>query len=110
MSLPTHDSRRRFLKIAAASAAAPIAVALLPRLSFAADLPHLDPNDATAKSLHYTEDASTAADQPTYKPGSACASCQFFQGAAGDAYGPCSLYPGKAVNAKGWCAGYNKKP
>jgi hypothetical protein len=111
MSDPAESqARRRFLKIAMVGAAtAPLAAALLPRIGFAADLPHLDPNDATAKALAYTEDAGTAKANPTFKPGSACASCQFFQGAAADEYGPCLLFPGKAVHSKGWCASYNKK-
>jgi hypothetical protein len=88
---------------------APIAAALLPRPGVAADLPHLDPNDATAKALSYTEDAASAKANAAFKPASACANSQFFQGAAKDAYAPCTLFPGKAVNTKGWCAGYSKK-
>lgn len=111
MSNPAdRQARRRFLQLAGAGMAAPLLVALLPRDASAADLPHLDLSDATAKSLHYTEDASTAAADPTYKAGSSCASCQFFQGTPKDEYAPCSLYPGKAVHSRGWCAGYNKKP
>ncbi|HEY0180098.1 MAG TPA: high-potential iron-sulfur protein [Dokdonella sp.] len=111
MSNPAESqARRRFLKLAATGmVAAPIAAVVLPRLAAAADLPHLDPKDPTAAALHYTEDASTASGNPTYKPGSQCGNCQFFQGQAGDAYGPCMLFAGKAVNAKGWCASYNKK-
>ena len=111
MSDPAESqSRRRFLKLAAIVAAtAPIAAAVLPRLSFAADLPHLDPKDPTASALHYTEDATTATANPTYKAGSECATCQFYQGKAGDEYGPCILFPGKAVHSKGWCASWNKK-
>jgi hypothetical protein len=111
MSDPAESqARRRFLKLAAVGAAtAPIAATLLPRLGLAADLPHLDEKDATAAALHYTEDASKASDNPSYKAGSECANCQFFQGKAGDEYGPCMLFPGKAVHSKGWCASWNKK-
>lgn len=111
MSNPAErQARRRFLKIAViAVATAPIAATLLPQSSFAADLPHLDPNDATAKALAYTEDVATAKANPTFKANSDCANCQFFQGTAKDAYAPCTLFAGKAVNAKGWCAGYSKK-
>jgi hypothetical protein len=110
MSNPAESqARRRFLKLAATGAvAAPIAAVVLPQLAFADD-PHLDPNDATAKALHYTEDASTASANPTYKAGSMCGNCQFFQGKAGDEYGPCMLFPAKQVHSKGWCASYNKK-
>jgi hypothetical protein len=111
MSNPAESqARRRFLKIAVvAVATAPIAATVLPRLGLAADLPHLDSNDATAKALSYTEDATSAKANAAFKPDSNCANCQFFQGVAKEAYGPCTLFPGKAVNAKGWCAGYSKK-
>lgn len=111
MQNPTEtQSRRRFLKIAVAgAAAAPMVGMLLPRLGFAADLPHLSPTDPTAAALHYTEDATTAAANPTYKAGSECANCQFYSGAAADQYGPCQLFAGKAVHSKGWCASWSKK-
>lgn len=111
MSNPAESqARRRFLKIAVVGAAvAPIAATVLPRIARADALPHLDVNDATAKALHYTEDAATAKDNPAFKAGSDCGNCQFYQGNAGDEYGPCMLFPGKAVHTKGWCASYNKK-
>ena len=111
MSNPAESqARRRFLKLAATGAVvAPIAAIVLPRIALADDLPHVDPNEPTAKALSYTEDAGTAASNATYKPGSQCATCQFYQGKAGDEYGPCMLFPAKAVHAKGWCASYNKK-
>lgn len=111
MSNPAESqARRRFLKLAAMGAAtAPLAAVVLPRIGLAADLPHLDPKDATATALHYTEDASTASGNPAFKAGSDCANCQFYQGKAGDEYGPCMLFPGKDVHSKGWCASYNKK-
>ena len=110
MSNPAESqARRRFLKVAAAVVTTPIAASMLPQLGFAADLPHLDSSDATAKALAYTEDAATAKANPAFKADSVCANCQFFQGTATDTYGPCTLFPGKAVNAKGWCAGYSKK-
>lgn len=107
-----NKTRRQFLKLAVIGVAmAPIAAAVLPRLGFAADLPHLDPaTDATAKALHYTPDATTAKSDPAYKPGADCANCTFYQGKAGDEYGPCQLFPGKAVHSKGWCSSHNQKP
>jgi len=111
MSNPAESqARRRFLKLAAMGAAtAPLAAIVLPRIAVADALPHLDPKDATATALHYTEDASTASSNPAFKAGSDCGNCQFFQGKAGDEYGPCMLFPGKDVHSKGWCASYNKK-
>jgi hypothetical protein len=77
----------------------------------AADLPHLDPSDPTAKALNYTDDAKKvdAKAQPMYKPGSLCSNCMQYQGKAGDAWGPCSIFAGKQVNANGWCQVYVKK-
>ena len=108
MSIESLFSRRRFLSLAAA---VPATLALGQLAANAADLPHLSPDDATAKSLAYVENAAKidAKAEPTYKAGSACASCSLFAGNAGDAYGPCGLFAGKAVNAKGWCRGYAKK-
>ncbi|MEO7063618.1 MAG: high-potential iron-sulfur protein [Dokdonella sp.] len=107
-----NQARRRFLKLAVIGAAtAPIAATLLPRLGFAADLPHLDvATDATAKALHYVEDATAAKGQAAYKPGADCSNCTFYTGKAGDEYGPCQIFPGKDVHSKGWCASHNQKP
>lgn len=112
MSEPSQNqARRRFLKLAVVGAAtAPIAATLLPRLGFAADLPHVDAaTDPTAKALHYTPDATTAKADPAYKPNADCANCTFYTGKAGDEYGPCALFPGKSVHSKGWCASHNLK-
>ncbi|HEY6940526.1 high-potential iron-sulfur protein [Dokdonella sp.] len=112
MSDPAESQgRRRFLKIAVVGAAiAPVAAGLLPRVARAQDsAPHLDPNDPTAKALAYTEDASTAKGNPTYKEGSTCAGCNFYKGHTEMTYGPCDLFPGKVVSAKGWCASWTKK-
>ncbi len=102
-------SRRKFLGFAAL-AAAPASL-LVSRVAAAADLPHVDPADPTAKSLGYVLDASKidAKASPTYKAGSACASCQLFGGKVGDAFGPCGIFAGKAVSSKGWCSAYAKK-
>ncbi|NII10349.1 high-potential iron-sulfur protein [Oleiagrimonas sp. C23AA] len=101
-------SRRRFLKLAAGSAAVAAAAGVMPGLARARDLPHVSPSDATAKALHYVEDASKS-DSPKHKAGDDCANCMFYQGKAGQAYGPCQLFPGKAVNAKGWCISHQPK-
>jgi len=111
-----HDSksidshRRRFFVGAGTALGAAALASALPRTARADDLPHLSPSDPTAAALNYTEDASKVdkAKAPTYVAGSACANCNFYQGAAAP-WGACALFPGKAVNAKGWCAGYAKK-
>lgn len=103
----SNESRRRFLKIAAGTAAAAVVVGTLPRLARAADLPHVSESDPTAKALGYVEDASTTKD-PKHKAGDNCANCQFYSGGA-TGYGPCQLFPGKSVAAKGWCVSHAAK-
>jgi High potential iron-sulfur protein len=113
----SHDvSRRRFLTIAVVAAATvPVALrsmnaeATAPAPAAPAALPKLPPTDATAKALGYVEDA-TKAKHPAFKPGSSCASCNFFKGAKGAASGPCTIFPKNTVVAKGWCSAYAKKP
>jgi hypothetical protein len=63
-------------------------------------------DDPTAKALKYVSDASKSTDA---KPGTKCANCAFYQGAAGSAQGGCPLFPGKAVKAAGWCSSWNAK-
>ena len=101
------ESRRRFLKLAAGTAAAAALISGLPSVARADDLPHVSEADPTAKALGYVEDA-TATKDPKHKPGDTCANCQFYSGAA-TGYGPCQLFPGKAVNAKGWCISHTAK-
>jgi hypothetical protein len=99
--------RRRFLgRIALGAAALPF-VGLAP--ARAADLPHLSPDDATAKSLGYTNDASSAKSNPSYKAGSACAKCALFTAPASGDWGACGAFAGKAVNKNGWCMAFAPK-
>jgi hypothetical protein len=106
MSHPVSPDRRRFLSRLALGAAA---LPLLRMPAQAADLPHLTPDDPTAKSLHYTENASKIDPkaEPTYKAGSQCAKCALFQSAQikGD-YAPCGAFSGKSVNKNGWCMAF----
>ena len=71
----------------------------------------LDEKDPQAVALGYVEDATKAdkAKFPKYAAGQTCASCQLYQGKAGDASGPCAIFAGKHVAAKGWCSAYMKK-
>jgi len=77
----------------------------------AADAAKIDEKDATATGLGYKHDATKvdAKKYPTYKAGSVCSGCQFYQGKATDAWGACPLVGGKQVNAKGWCSAWAKK-
>jgi hypothetical protein len=80
-----------------------------------ADLTPLSPlsiDNATAKSLGYTQDAKTVDKKKytTYAAGQMCSTCMQFQGKPGDAYGACNIFTGQgAVNANGWCQVWVKK-
>ena len=102
----TNASRRTFLKRATLSVAL-IPVAGLPLgAALAADLPPVTSDDPTAKALQYVPDASQAKGA---KPGSKCANCANYQGAAGSEQGGCVLFPGKTVKAAGWCSSWTAK-
>jgi hypothetical protein len=105
-----HHTRRRFLLSAVWAGSAAL---LGPSVGAAAGaLPHLSPSAPLAKSLGFTDDASTVNRTrfPTYKPGERCEKCRFFQGAPGEAWGPCEVFKGYAVNARGWCLSFVAKP
>ncbi len=100
------ESRRRLLsRVSLGVALAPLAAGAL-RSAWAADLPLVATDDPTAKALKYTPDASKASDA---KPGSKCANCKLYQGAANSEQGGCLLFPGKAVKASGWCSSWTAK-
>jgi len=100
------ESRRWLLKsLTLGMVAIPVASASA-GVAFAADAPLVPTDDPTAKALKYVNDASKATDA---KPGSKCANCQLYQGAAGSAQGGCLLFPGKSVKATGWCSSWTAK-
>lgn len=106
MSQVIDQSRRRLLRnFALGVALIPIARAPL-ELAAAADAPLVTPDDPTAKALKYTSDASTSKEA---KPGSKCANCRLYQGAADSTQGGCLLFPGKSVKASGWCSSWTAK-
>lgn len=102
------QSRRRFLKVAAGTAAAAAVVGSVPGFVRAADLPHVSESDPTAKALDYVEDAGKSKN-PKHQAGAVCANCQFYSGTGTAGYGPCQLFPGKSVSAKGWCVSHTPK-
>jgi hypothetical protein len=85
-------ARRKFIQLSA--------------VAVAADLPHLTEDDAMAKSMKYTHDASSVDPSSRTNPAADqhCANCALVQGNDGDAWRPCQIFPGKAVNANGWCS------
>jgi hypothetical protein len=106
MKQSTDESRRRLLREATLGMVL-FPIAALPfSAAIAADLPLITADDPTAKALKYVSDASKA---PDAKPGSKCANCSNYQGAAGSAEGGCLLFPGKAVKAAGWCSSWTAK-
>jgi len=78
------------------------------RFVFAAEV---DPKEPQAAALGYVTDATKVdkAKYPNYAAGQDCATCQLYQGKAGDATGGCPLFAGKTVAAKGWCSAFVKK-
>ena len=103
--IESKSTRRRFLIQAAVAATA---VPLLARMAYSpaqADaLKKLTLDNAQAKALHYSDNASAVKD-PAYKAGSNCAGCQLFTAATG----ACALFAGYSVNPKGWCSAWAKK-
>lgn len=98
-------SRRRFLMLGAvAIVALPVGFGLIGK-AHATELGKLPLDNPQAKALGYVENASTTR-HPSYKPGSACANCQFFTAATG----ACSLFAGFRVSPEGWCSAWAKKP
>lgn len=98
-------ARREFL----ATVVGVVAIAALPRMVRADDLPPLAESDPTGSALGYKEDASKvdAAKFPAHKPAQICAGCSFYQGTG--PRGACTLFPGKSVAGKGWCSAFAPK-
>lgn len=105
MAPMTDESRRRLLRHIALGMVL-IPVSSLGAKAVFADAPMVTPDDPTAKALKYVEDAGKASGA---KPGSQCANCMFYQGAANSAQGPCTVFSGKQVKAAGWCSSWAAK-
>jgi len=101
-----NPSRRELLRRVTLGVVLIPAVGAPLRAAFAADAPLVTADDPTAKALKYVSDASKS---PDAKPGSKCATCSLYQGAAGSTQGGCLLFPGKSVKATGWCASWTPK-
>jgi high potential iron-sulfur protein len=100
MSVEICLSRRRLLqRLALGALFAPVAA----RTALAAPAPLLSVSAPQAKAVRYVEDAKNAKGA---SPGSSCANCALYQGAAGSSQGPCQLFPGKDVKAAGWCSSW----
>lgn len=98
-------SRRRFLiQAVVATAALPLVASGLIGTVQAQALKPLPLDNPQAVALKYIADA-TKTKEPTFKPGSNCANCQFFTAATG----ACTLFAGFSVPAAAWCSAWAKK-
>lgn len=86
----TSSNRRDFLVGAGTVVGAAAFAGALTSVADAKALPHVTVQDPQARSLHYTEDASSldASRNPTHTEGAKCANCQLYQGRSGDPFGP----------------------
>jgi hypothetical protein len=83
-----------------------------PAIGAGAELPPLDPNDPTAKSLGFVTDTTKVDSSlnPTHQPAQKCGTCAQFQGKLGDARGGCNIFSGHSVPQGGWCKVWAQKP
>ena len=74
------------------------------------ELPHLMPDNQTAKALMYVENAADA-DPAQRQAGAFCHNCRYFQGDEGQTEGwaGCQIFPQHSVAAKGWCISWMEK-
>ena len=70
----------------------------------------VDEADETATALGYKHDTTKIDGKkyPTHKPEQKCTNCQFWQGAATDAWSGCSMFGRKQIANAGWCLAYKK--
>lgn len=104
------QSRRRMLKTSmlAVAGLAGIGSTVLPTArARAEDLPKLEEDDATAKALEYTHDATASSTRPNGDQ--FCNNCLYFKGSTSDAWARCDLFPGKVVSGPGWCNAWTAK-
>ena len=94
-------ARRRLLQRLALGV--PLAALGMKPRARAAAAPLLDTASSEARAVKYVENAARASGAT---PGSTCANCALYQGAAGSKQGPCQIFPGKDVKAGGWCTSW----
>jgi High potential iron-sulfur protein len=66
--------------------------------------------DESAVALGYKHDTTKvdAKKYPAHKADQKCNNCQFWQGAATDAWAGCAMFGRKQIAAAGWCLAYKK--
>ena len=108
MSTPSNPRRRFLVNAVLATAALPFAARFAMNAAQAADLPKLPLDNAQAKALGYVE-TTEGLTHASFKAGSNCHNCQFWQAGPEDEWGGCTLFPGHQVAGKGWCSAWAKK-
>lgn len=70
----------------------------------------VDEADETAVGLGYRHDTNKVDSKkyPQHKADQKCNNCQFWQGAASDAWAGCSMFGRKHIAAQGWCVAWKK--
>ena len=81
--------------------AVPLALLLADARALAAEMPRLDPDSDTARSLNYAH-ASPDAERR-------CAGCQFYTDPGRTDWGPCVIFPGQLVSADGLCNSFRER-
>jgi hypothetical protein len=94
--------RRRFFRLLAVTAAAPLGSALVNRHAFAAET--VGEADPAAVAVKYKADATRASERKD--PAAFCDNCSYFTGKPGSADGPCAVLGNRLVAAKGWCTAW----
>jgi High potential iron-sulfur protein len=105
-------TRRAIIKagLMASTIAPSLALISVTAAAAGADLPPLDPKDAAAITLGFTNDSASVdrAANPTHTADQNCANCEQYLGTQKDAKGGCVLFAGKSVPAAGWCKVWRK--
>lgn len=70
----------------------------------------VDEADEAATALGYKHDTNKVDPKkyPQHQPAQKCSNCQFWQGAASDAWAGCAMFGRKQIAAGGWCMAYKK--
>lgn len=70
----------------------------------------VDEADDSAVGLGYRHDTTKvdAKKYPQHRADQKCSNCQFWQGAAGDAWAGCAMFGRKQIAANGWCLAWKK--
>lgn len=70
----------------------------------------VEETDETAVALGYKHDTSKVDGKkyPNHQAAQKCTNCQFWQGAATDAWAGCAMFGRKHIAAAGWCMAYKK--